>query len=69
MVVQVIVNGEKKDVTDQATVAGLICELGLGRYTGIAVELNGRFVDRQTYETTVVPPGAILEIVRFVGGG
>ena len=35
----------------------------------LAIELDRRIVKRAQWNNTVLPAGAILEIVQFVGGG
>lgn len=35
----------------------------------VAVQLNGRFVKRGTYEATRVQPGDEIEFLYFMGGG
>ena len=37
--------------------------------TRVAVELNGKIVPKNAYETTTVTNGDHLEVVSFVGGG
>ena len=62
------VNGEDRDVADDATVASLLelLELPSGR---VAVERNKRIVRRATYAQTPLAEGDELEIVTLVGGG
>lgn len=35
----------------------------------IAVELNGQIISRGNYEKTIINDEAVIEVVRFVGGG
>lgn len=35
----------------------------------IAAELDGRLVAKEKFSTTLLSQGAVLELVRFVGGG
>lgn len=65
---RLVVNGEVKDVPDQATVAVLLASLGIegGR---VAVERNLEIAPRSLWETTSLAEGDRLEIVQFVGGG
>jgi thiamine biosynthesis protein ThiS len=62
------VNGEPRDVAQGATIADLLSILGL-RADRVAVELNRAIVKQGRWADTVLPPGAELEIVQFVGGG
>ena len=66
---QITVNGQTRDAADNTTVEALLRELALADYTGVAVELNGAFVERENYAATRVGADAVIEIVRFVGGG
>ncbi len=64
----VLVNGEPRKVPPATTVASLLDTVGIDPRT-VAVELNRVVVKRARYAETVVPPGAEVEIVAFVGGG
>ena len=44
----VIVNGEEKNVADGSTVADALTELGMSDCRGVAVELDGEFLERET---------------------
>lgn len=65
---QVYVNGEQKEVSDNWSLAELIDQLGLPA-TRVAVELNKAVVRRSNWEMTILSDGDRLEIVHFVGGG
>ena len=62
------INGESREVVAGATVMDVLAMFGLvdGR---IAVEHNGRILERTHYARTVLREADTLEIVRFVGGG
>ena len=62
------VNGEPRDTAQGTTIAGLLESLAL-RPDRVAVELNRAIVKQHLWAETVLPPGAELEIVQFVGGG
>ena len=65
---QATVNGERKDLPDGLTVAGLLLHLGV-RAERVAVERNGAVVKRARHADEPLAPGDVLEIVTFVGGG
>ena len=65
---EVEVNGDRRQVAAGSTVATLIEELGL-HPRGVAVEYNGEILKRTSYSETRLAPGDRLEIVRFVQGG
>ncbi len=64
----VVINGEEKEIPDGLTVTGLLAHLGIhpGR---VAIERNLEILFRAKWETTQVQPGDRYEIVNFVGGG
>ena len=65
---QIIVNGQSRQVADGTTVAGLLDEL---RLTGkpVAVEVNLELVPRQRHLQHPLAEDDRLEIVTLVGGG
>jgi thiamine biosynthesis protein ThiS len=65
---EIVVNGEARRASAGQTVLSLIEELRLAP-DRVAVELDRRIVKRSEWATLVLPPGAQLEIVQFVGGG
>jgi thiamine biosynthesis protein ThiS len=66
--VNIIVNGQTRQVADGLTVAELLDELKLAtRY--VAVEVNLEVVPRQSHAQRQLADGDRLEIVTLVGGG
>ncbi|MEX0775422.1 MAG: sulfur carrier protein ThiS [Phycisphaeraceae bacterium] len=67
---KVIVNGEPRELPDQATVGDLVSQLGLaGRAVAVAVERNRQVVPRREHEQAPLRDGDVLEVVTLVGGG
>ncbi len=62
------INGEKREITDGLSVAGLLEELQI-RPGRVVVELNHTIVARESHGSTLLKEGDSLEIVHFVGGG
>jgi thiamine biosynthesis protein ThiS len=64
----VLINGEAKQIPDGLTVTSLLAHLGIhpGR---VAIERNLEILLRAKWETTQVLPGDRYEIVHMVGGG
>ena len=63
------VNGERREVADGATLAGLLAGLGLDPRL-IVVERNREILrDRDAYAGIALADGDVLELVHFVGGG
>jgi len=66
--VQILVNGETREVTGKSTIGNLLVELDLNvRY--VAVEVNRQLVPRARHAEHVLQEGDQLEIVTLVGGG
>jgi len=66
--VNLIINGQTRQVADGLTVAELLDELKLGaRY--VAVEINLEVVPRQAHAQRQLADGDRLGIVTLVGGG
>jgi thiamine biosynthesis protein ThiS len=66
--VQVVVNGEQREINAGETVSGLLKSLEL-EPERVAVELDRKIVRRAHWGETLLRDGAQLEIVQFVGGG
>jgi thiamine biosynthesis protein ThiS len=64
----IIVNGERRETPQGATVADLLRDLNLpaGR---VAVERNLEILPHPQWPNTAIQPGDRYEIVHFVGGG
>ena len=65
---EIRLNGEPRAVEDDLTLAGLLAELGLGGRK-VAVELNRDIVPRDSFSSTRLRSGDVVEVVQFVGGG
>ncbi len=64
----ILVNGERRQVQDGASVADLVRELELAPEQ-VAVERNRRLVRQADSGATRLESGDVLEIVTLVGGG
>ena len=65
---EILLNGNTRQLADDATAADLIDALGLGgrRY---AMEVNGELLPKSAHAGHVFKPGDRVEIVHAVGGG
>ena len=64
----ILVNGDSREVAAELTVSGLVAFLGLaGRL--MAVERNLEIVPMRLWDKVVLAEGDQIEIVGFVGGG
>jgi thiamine biosynthesis protein ThiS len=65
---EIMVNGEPRQVPGPATAADLLRHLGLDPRT-VVVELNRKIVRRTQLTDTALADGDAVELVHFVGGG
>jgi sulfur carrier protein len=65
---EITLNGEKKHLEKNTSVAVLLTKLGIEEQP-IAVELNGHVVKKQNHAATLLNEADKIEIVCFVGGG
>ena len=65
---EIIVNGEQRQVPDSCTAAQLVEDMGLSGQR-IAMEVNLEIVPRSTYENHALQAGDRIEVVHAVGGG
>ena len=66
--VDVVVNGELKQIADGATLLEVLTELELDP-RAVVVEHNRRIVRRPGLADVTVAAGDAIELVHFVGGG
>ena len=66
--IEIVVNGDPRQVDRGMTVAALVASLGLAS-EHVAVERNRAIVPRAEHGDTSLSAGDTLEIVTFVGGG
>ncbi len=65
---EIILNGEKRKLTEGLTVLDLVQQLGFSAER-LAVELNLQIIKREQWATSNLKQGDRIEIVQFVGGG
>ena len=65
---QIIVNGEQKQIEPGLTAAALVEQMGLGGRR-IAMEVNQEILPRSRYSEHAFTDGDRVEIVHAVGGG
>ena len=66
--IEIIVNGDARQVSQGARVTDLVKQLELAPER-MAIELNLSILPRAKWAETELRPGDRLEIVHFVGGG
>ena len=66
--IEIMVNGEKKALTAEQTVAQLCKDMGI-RTSGAAVALNYELVPRSQYEKVLLRANDKVEIITATAGG
>jgi sulfur carrier protein len=64
----VTVNGERRELPEEATVASLVEQLSAPP-RGVAVAIDGEVVPRGRWAATMLPEGARVEVVAAIQGG
>ena len=65
---RVTINGKVEELPAGMTIAELLERRGI-HTTLVAVEHNGRILQREEFPRVTIAAGDTLEIVHFVGGG
>ncbi len=65
---KMIVNGEERFLETEVLVSDYVKSLDLDPKT-VVVEVDGRIITRQDYQSTMLLDGAEVELIRFIGGG
>ena len=65
---QIIVNGDVRDVEDTPTIGALLASRRLNAKV-VVVERNGEIVPRGLYDEVTLVTGDVLEIVQMMAGG
>lgn len=66
--IEITVNGESRNVPAEITLSGLLKVLDV-KPERVAIELDRSIIRQNQWDSTLIQPGAKLEIVQFVGGG
>jgi len=64
----ITLNGDNRDIPDNANVSQLIEILGLSNKR-LAMEINEEIVPRSTFSDHIIQSGDNIEIVGAIGGG
>lgn len=65
---QIVINGEKRDVDDGLNLADMVERLKLSSER-VAIELNFNVIRKKDWTHTKLTDGDKLEVIHFVGGG
>ncbi|HIS75164.1 TPA: sulfur carrier protein ThiS [Candidatus Galligastranaerophilus intestinavium] len=64
---QIILNGVKKDISDNISLSELLSDMDLPRF--FVVEKNMQIVYRENFDNEFLKDGDSIEIATFCGGG
>lgn len=65
---QIVINGELKLVSEKLTAQQLLQELGITEQK-LALEINEEIIPRSSLCEHVIQPGDTVEIIHAIGGG
>jgi len=65
---QIYLNGEERNLSDDSTMSELVQQLGLGEQR-FAIEVNEELVPRSSFDQYQFKFGDRVEIVQAIGGG
>ncbi len=65
---QIHLNGEEQQVSENTTMSELVQKLNLGERR-FAVEVNGELLPRSSFSQHRLQPGDQVEVVQAIGGG
>ena len=65
---KLLVNGDRKEVAEGATIADLVKEMETPR-SGVAVAVNGEVVPRAGWKEASLAEGDHVEVLSAIGGG
>ena len=63
------VNGKEQELNDALSVSGLIKLNKVSQPDMVSIQLNGNFVIRENYDTTLLKAGDEIDFLYFMGGG
>ncbi len=66
--ISIVLNGQVTQIAARQSVFDLLRSLEIDA-SGVAVEINRSIVRKNDWPSVIVPAGAQVEIVQFVGGG
>ncbi|MDR1747174.1 MAG: sulfur carrier protein ThiS [Tannerella sp.] len=66
---KITVNGESQDVTLPLSLTELIKENRILQPDMVSIQVNGAFVLRENYDSTLINEGDEVDFLYFMGGG
>lgn len=66
---QISMNGEKRQVDENLTIAGLLTVEKVESLEMVSVQVNGEVIDQALYQETGINDGDEVDFLYFMGGG
>ena len=63
------VNGKVQEMVDKLSVSGLIKLNKVSQPDMVSIQLNGDFLIRENYDSTLLKEGDEIDFLYFMGGG
>ncbi len=68
MAIKILINGKEEQIEQEISILELLKKKNI-RPEVVTVELNGKIINRQDYQSTVIKENDVIEFVFFMGGG
>ncbi len=65
---KIIVNGNEIVWEENLTVRGVLTKMNY-TFKMLVIKINGNLVRKADYDTTVVPDGAVVDVIHLISGG
>ncbi len=65
---KILINGKEEQIEQEISILELLKKKNI-RPEVVTVELNGKIINRQDYQSTVIKENDVIEFVFFMGGG
>ena len=66
---EITVNGEKVELAEGANLADLLTQQKVENPDMVSVQINGEFIEKDAYGSTIVAAGQEVDFLYFMGGG
>ena len=66
---EITLNGDKIQVSDQLTLSALLIEQKVDNPDMVSVQVNGEFVEKDQYDSIQIQAGQEVDFLYFMGGG
>ncbi|MDF2567277.1 MAG: thiamine biosynthesis protein ThiS, partial [Oscillospiraceae bacterium] len=65
----ITINGKEKEIEKEVTVKELLDTEQVEMQEYVTVQLNDEIIPRDSYDTTLVKEGSVIEFLYYMGGG